>query len=41
MLVNQTNDDVYIPLNSLDSKQGYLEVCVYLLFENNNTKEKD
>lgn len=26
MIVSQTNDDVYIPLNALDSKQGFLEV---------------
>jgi probable 2-oxoglutarate dehydrogenase E1 component DHKTD1 len=28
MFVDQKDDDVYIPLNSLDSKQGFLEVCV-------------
>lgn len=26
MLVNQKTDDVYIPLNALDSKQGFIEV---------------
>ena len=26
MLINQDNDDIYIPLNNLDKNQGYLEV---------------
>ncbi|CAF4427790.1 unnamed protein product, partial [Adineta steineri] len=33
MLVNQKNDDVYIPLNSMDSKQGFLEICNSILSE--------
>jgi 2-oxoglutarate dehydrogenase complex dehydrogenase (E1) component-like enzyme len=27
MLINQKNDDAYIPLNALDAKQGFFEVC--------------
>lgn len=26
LLVNQSNDDVYIPLNSIDNEQGHIEV---------------
>ena len=28
MLINQKNDDVYIPLNALDDNQGYFEVIM-------------
>ena len=28
MLINQKNDDVYIPLNALDDNQGYFEVRI-------------
>ena len=30
MLVNQKTDDAYIPLNALDGKQGYFEVCSFI-----------
>ncbi|CAF1667506.1 unnamed protein product, partial [Adineta ricciae] len=33
MLVNQKDDDVYIPLNAMDSKQGFLEICNSILSE--------
>jgi len=33
MMVNQANDDVYIPLNALDKNQGYFEICNSILSE--------
>ncbi|UJR09540.1 hypothetical protein I4U23_013777 [Adineta vaga] len=33
MLINQKNDDVYVPLNAMDSKQGFLEICNSILSE--------
>ncbi|CAF3579917.1 unnamed protein product [Rotaria socialis] len=33
MLVNQKTDDVYIPLNALDAKQGFFEICNSILSE--------
>ncbi len=40
MLVNQNNDDVYIPLNAIDSKQGFLEVCVFIIDYFKKKKDK-
>jgi hypothetical protein len=33
MLVNQKDDDVYIPLNALDPQQGFFEVCAFIFYE--------
>lgn len=38
-LVDQNTDNIYVPLNNMQEKQGKIEVCLFIylqLYNNNN-----